>query len=243
MSTLGDYASTLPLVKFDERGLVPCIVHSSTGSVRMLAYMNREALERTFVTGKVTFYSRSRAALWVKGETSGHYLHAEDLRVDCDGDSLLVRARCEGPTCHRGLVSCFSHEGEDEAALVPVDASAAAPPPHAIAFLSELEDLLRQRKAHASSSGSYTEKLFSQGTDRIAKKVAEESGEVLLAAKNLEREPGSEQAREDFAGEAADLVFHLDMLLVQHGLGLADVARVLEKRHASRVVPSTSPES
>ena len=230
MSNLGDYASTLPLVKFDERGLVPCIVHSSTGSVRMLAYMNREALERTFATGKVTFYSRSRAALWVKGETSGHFLHAEDLRVDCDGDSLLVRARCEGPTCHRGLVSCFSHEGEDEAALVPVDTRA----PHEIAFLSELEDVLRQRKAHASSGGSYTEKLFSQGTDRIAKKVAEESGEVLLAAKNLEREPLSERAREDFAGEAADLVFHLDMLLVQHGLGLADVARVLEKRHASR---------
>lgn len=232
MSNLGNYASTLPLVKFDERGLVPCIVHSSTGSVRMLAYMNREALERTFATGKVTFYSRSRAALWVKGETSGHFLHAEDLRVDCDGDSILVRARCEGPTCHRGLVSCFSREGEDEAAIVPM--ASASSGAEAIAFLSELEDVLRERKAHASSSGSYTEKLFSQGTDRIAKKVAEESGEVLLAAKNLEREPASEQAREDFAGEAADLLFHLDMLLVQHGLGLADVARVLEKRHASR---------
>jgi phosphoribosyl-ATP pyrophosphohydrolase/phosphoribosyl-AMP cyclohydrolase len=205
----------------------------------MLAYMNREALERTFATGKVTFYSRSRAALWVKGETSGHFLHAEDLRVDCDGDSLLVRARCEGPTCHRGLVSCFSHEGEDEAALVPV---ASPRMPESIAFLSELEGVLRERKAHASPSGSYTEKLFSQGTDRIAKKVAEESGEVLLAAKNLERDPSSDKAREDFAGEAADLVFHLDMLLVQHGLGLADVARVLEERHASRgaVAPGSS---
>jgi phosphoribosyl-AMP cyclohydrolase / phosphoribosyl-ATP pyrophosphohydrolase len=212
-------------VKYDDSGLVPCIVQDTSGEVRMLAYMNAESLARTLATGKVTFYSRSRKALWQKGETSGHYLHVSDLRLDCDGDAILVRARCEGPTCHRNLPSCFSDEAEPEQTLLP--------DPHGIAFLGNLEDLLRARKAKKSLEGSYTERLFFQGIDRIAKKVVEEAGEVVIAAKTVESHD-SPEARTEFLGEAADLLFHLDMLLVHHGASLAEAVRVLEARHAAR---------
>lgn len=210
-------------VTFDAQGLVPCIVQDTSGEVRMLAYMNAESLARTIETAKVTFYSRSRRSLWLKGETSGHFLHAEDVRLDCDGDAILVRARCEGPTCHRDVPSCFSRDDEPTKALVPN--------PHGLAFLGRLEDLLREKQANKSATGSYTERLFFLGTDRIAKKVVEEAGEVVIAAKNVERSEAPE-VRADFLGEAADLLFHLDLLLVHHGARLADAVSVLESRHA-----------
>jgi phosphoribosyl-ATP pyrophosphohydrolase/phosphoribosyl-AMP cyclohydrolase len=214
MSTHPKTSVDITRVRFDERGLVPCIVQSEHGDVRMLGYMNEASLLQTQATGRVTFFSRSRQKLWVKGETSGHFLHLRSLSVDCDGDALLCVARCEGPTCHTGTRSCFSPE--------------AAP---GTSFLAELETLLQGKKASASKEGSYTEKLFASGTDRIAKKVVEEAGEVVIAAKTLDADAAT---RADFLGEAADLVFHLTMLLAHEGATLSEVAEVLRARHAAR---------
>lgn len=202
-------------VKFDEKGLVPGIVQSPGGEVRMLGYLSPESLEKTLETGLVTFWSRSRRSLWTKGETSGNTLKVVDIRIDCDGDALLIVAEPAGPTCHRGTDSCF--EGDP------------LPQP----WLERLEDLLRQRKATASLEGSYTQKLFARGVDRIAKKVVEEAGEVVIGAKNFALEP-SDFNRTEFLGEAADLLFHLQMLLVSQGFSLQDAALVLRERHRQR---------
>lgn len=191
-------------------GLIPGIVQDRAGEVRMLAWLNREAYQRTLDTGFVTFWSRSRQALWTKGETSGNRLKLIQIRPDCDADTLLILAEPEGPSCHRGTESCFDGE----------------PAPATLPWLGRLEALLKSRKAVASLEGSYTQKLFAQGVDRIAKKVVEEAGEVILAAKNNDREA--------FVGEAADLIFHLDMLLVERGASLLDVVEVLHQRHAER---------
>lgn len=205
----------LDQVNFDAQGLVPGIVQTPGGEVRMLAYLNRASLERTLASGFVTFWSRSREALWTKGETSGNRLRLLELRLDCDGDALLIIAEPEGPTCHRGTDACFD--------------GAALPQP----WLERLEDLLRQRKATASVTGSYTQMLFARGVDRIGKKVVEEAGEVVIGAKNHASEP-SDRHREEFLGEAADLLFHLQVLLVSQGFSLQDAARVLQERHLQR---------
>ena len=205
----------MKLVKFDLQGLVPGIVQTPGGEVRMLAYLSRESLERTLETGFITFWSRSRKSLWVKGETSGNRLKLVELRLDCDGDALLIIAEPEGPTCHRGTDSCF--EGD------------VLPQP----WLERLEDLLRQRQATASMDGSYTQQLFARGVDRMGKKVVEEAGEVVISAKNFASEP-SQQHQEEFLGEAADLLFHLQMLLVSQGCSLQDAALVLRNRRQQR---------
>jgi len=197
-------------LRFGPDGLIPGIVQDRSGEVRMVAWLNQDALQRTLDTGFVTFWSRSRQALWTKGETSGNRLKLVQIRQDCDDDTLLILADPEGPSCHNGTLSCF--DGETWPATLP--------------WLGRLEGLLRQRKAEANLSGSYTQKLFAQGVDRIAKKVVEEAGEVILAAKNDDRK--------EFLGEAADLLFHLDMLLLERGASLLDVVEVLHKRHAER---------
>lgn len=204
------------LLRFDSDGLIPGLVQSPTGEFRMLAWLNREALQRTLDSGFVTFWSRSRQALWVKGETSGNRLRLLQVRPDCDGDALLILAEPEGPSCHRGTASCF-----DAAPGEPQEMGPATLP-----WLGRLEDLLRARQATANPAGSYTQKLFAQGLDRIAKKVVEEAGEVILAAKNDDRDA--------FLGEAADLLFHLELLLVARGAGLLEVVEVLHRRHAER---------
>ncbi len=208
----------LDLLTFDNDGLIPGIVQSRTGEVRMVAWLNREALQRTLDTGFVTFWSRSRQSLWVKGESSGNRLRLVQIRPDCDADALLILADPEGPSCHRGTESCFdpSHErGQNQ-----------APWPATLPWLGHLETLLKARKATADPAGSYTQKLFAQGVDRIAKKVVEEAGEVILAAKNDDHEA--------FVGEAADLLFHLDLLLVERGASLLEVVKVLQQRHGDR---------
>jgi phosphoribosyl-ATP pyrophosphohydrolase/phosphoribosyl-AMP cyclohydrolase len=197
-------------LRFDSGGLIPGIVQSRSGDVRMVAWLNREALRRTLDTGFVTFWSRSRQSLWVKGETSGNRLRLVQIRTDCDADALLILADPEGPSCHRGTESCF--DGEPWPATLP--------------WLGHLEALLQARKAAADPAGSYTQKLFAQGVDRIAKKVVEEAGEVVIAAKNDDREA--------FLGEAADLLFHLDLLLLERGVSLLDVVAVLQQRHGER---------
>lgn len=200
---------------FDAEGLIPGIVQSPGGEVRMLAYLNREALEATLATGFVTFWSRSRRRLWTKGESSGNRLNLLEIRPDCDRDALLILARPEGPTCHTGAASCFAGE------------------PLALPWLAHLEQVLGERRAAASPQGSYTERLFAAGVDRIGKKVVEEAGEVILAAKNLEREASSAN-RDLFLNEAADLLFHLQLLLLEQGASLPEAVRVLQERHRAR---------
>nr|WP_320131337.1 bifunctional phosphoribosyl-AMP cyclohydrolase/phosphoribosyl-ATP diphosphatase HisIE [uncultured Holophaga sp.] len=199
----------LTTLKFDEQGLIPGIVQDLYGEVRMMAWLNREALEKTLATGYATFWSRSRKALWTKGETSGNRLKVVQIRPDCDRDTLLILADPEGPSCHNGTSSCF--DGPE-------------PWPTTLPWLGRLETLLKDRKAHADAEGSYTQKLFARGVDRIGKKVVEEAGEVVIAAKNDDRE--------EFLGEAADLIFHLDLLLLNYGASLNEAIEVLHKRHA-----------
>jgi len=190
-------------------GLLPAIVqHAQTGEVLMLGYMNAEALAATQQSGHVTFFSRSRQRLWTKGESSGHVLALQSIRVDCDADTLLVGALPQGPTCHTGTSSCF---GE-----------AVRPP---LGFLAELDALVAQRHAERPE-GSYTTRLFEGGVRRIAQKVGEEGVETALA--------GVVQGDEELLGEAADLLFHLTVLLRARGLSLADVADVLAARHAGK---------
>jgi phosphoribosyl-AMP cyclohydrolase / phosphoribosyl-ATP pyrophosphohydrolase len=191
-------------------GLVPAVVqHADAGTVLMLGYMNAEALERTHRTGLVTFWSRSRKALWTKGETSGHALRFVNAAIDCDGDTLLVLARPAGPVCHLGSVTCF---GEN----------APAPAAGALAVLASLDSLIDARERDRPT-GSYTTSLFESGVARIAQKVGEEAIETVLAA----------ATRDDdgLLDESADLVYHLMVLLRSRGLGLGDVARVLAERH------------
>lgn len=188
------------------KGLIPAVVQDAdTGLVLMLGYMNEEALAHTRRSGQVTFYSRSKQRLWTKGESSGHFLELVSLAVDCDADTLLVLARPRGPTCHNGTTTCFGDfPGPD------------------LAFLGELDRLIETRHRERPA-GSYTTKLFDAGTRRIAQKVGEEGVETALAA--------VAQDADALLGEAADLVYHLTVLLRDKGLGLADVARRLRERH------------
>ena len=190
-------------------GLLPAIVQDAdTGSVLMLAYMNREALGETLARGRVVFFSRSRGVLWEKGETSGNTLELVDLVADCDGDTLLVTARPKGPACHRNTPTCFG-----DGALRPEDA---------VHFLARLEAVIAQRIAD-QPEGSYTAKLFASGTKRMAQKVGEEGVEVALAA------TGGEDS--ELIAESADLIYHLTLLLKARGLSLGQVAAELAARH------------
>lgn len=201
--------ATLDWAKGD--GLLPAVVqHHLTGEVLMLGYMNRDALEQTLRDDKVTFYSRSKARLWTKGESSGHVLVLKSVRIDCDADTLLIGAEPHGPTCHLGTSSCF---GESEKVRPP------------LGFLAELDALVARRNIERPA-GSYTTQLFEGGIRRMAQKVGEEGVETALAA--------AVQGDEELLGEAADLLFHLTVLLRARGLGLADAVSVLVKRHATR---------
>lgn len=193
-------------------GLVPAIVqHAERGAVLMLGYMNREAAAATLARRRVVFFSRSKQRLWEKGETSAHSLEFVAMHADCDRDALLVLARPMGPVCHEGTATCFG-DG-------PLSAA------EQLAFLASLEKIIEQR-AGASAESSYTARLFGAGPRRIAQKVGEEGVEVALAGVSAD-----EQA---LVNEAADLVFHLAVLLRSRGLSLARVAGELESRHLGR---------
>jgi phosphoribosyl-ATP pyrophosphohydrolase/phosphoribosyl-AMP cyclohydrolase len=192
-------------------GLLPAIVqHWLSGEVLMLGYMTAQALEATQRLGKVTFFSRSKQRLWTKGESSGNVLVLKGIGVDCDRDTLLVHAQPLGPTCHTGSSSCFGEM--------------ASPP---LGFLAELDHLIMRRHAERPA-GSYTTGLFEGGLRRMAQKVGEEGVETALAA--------VAQDDAELLGEAADLLFHLDVLLRARGAGLAEVAALLKRRHAERNV-------
>jgi phosphoribosyl-ATP pyrophosphohydrolase/phosphoribosyl-AMP cyclohydrolase len=195
-----------------EGGLVPAIIQDAESyQVLMLGYMNEESYKRTLETGKITFFSRSRSELWVKGETSGNFLNHVSHAIDCDNDALLFLAKPVGPTCHRGTVSCFDEENaSDKAALI-----------NPVAFLPALQSLLDERK-RTMPEGSYTSKLFKKGLDKIAQKVGEEAVETVIAAKN---------DNEELLYEASDLLFHLMVLLTERGMRIEDLAKELQGRH------------
>ena len=190
-------------------GLVPAIVqNAATLQVLMLGYMNAAALRQTLRTKKVTFFSRSKQRLWVKGETSKNFLHLVSVTVDCDNDTLLVMARADGPTCHRGTPSCFGERGASGAG-----------------FLAHLDQVVAAR-LKSGDRKSYTVRLAREGVARVAQKVGEEGVETALAALS--------GGKAGFTGEAADLLYHLIVLLRVKKLSLADALAVLEKRHAPK---------
>jgi phosphoribosyl-AMP cyclohydrolase / phosphoribosyl-ATP pyrophosphohydrolase len=193
-------------------GLLPVIVqHVVSGQVLMLGYMNEEALKATVSSGNVTFYSRSKQRLWVKGETSGHFLKVTSMVADCDDDTILVLANPIGPTCHEGTQSCFG------------DTVATAA--QRFSFLAQLENVITSRIAE-QPEGSYTARMWQKGPTRMAQKVGEEGVEVALAA--VTQDDGQ------LIGEAADLVFHLALVLKSRNLSLTNVIQELEQRHAAK---------
>lgn len=193
-----------------DNGLLPAVVqHCDTGRVLMVGYMNEEAYSTTVSTGRVTFFSRSKGRLWVKGESSGNWLTVKSIALDCDSDAVLIQALPAGPTCHTGQESCFDHAENGEKR------------PILGAFLNELTNTIRERHTRGGS-GSYTAELFSSGLDRIVQKVGEEGVEVVIAGKNDDTDK--------LVDESADLVFHLMVLLEARGVTLRDVEQRLQAR-------------
>ncbi|MFC4800040.1 bifunctional phosphoribosyl-AMP cyclohydrolase/phosphoribosyl-ATP diphosphatase HisIE [Neobacillus sp. GCM10023253] len=203
-------------IKFDEKGLVPAIIQDAeTLEVLTLAYMNKESLAKTLETGETWFYSRSRQELWHKGETSGNTQSVVNIKYDCDQDALLVLVNPKGPACHTGAVSCFSGEEVADRKSSLGDYQ----------ILQTLEKVILDRERERPE-GAYTTYLFEKGVDKILKKVGEEAAEVIIAAKN--RDHG------ELKWEAADLLYHLQVLLVEQGLPFKEVLRTLEERHKDR---------
>lgn len=185
-------------------GLVPVIIQNSiTMQVLMLGYMNKEALDKTIEEKKVTFYSRSKQRLWTKGETSNNFLIVDQIFVDCDNDTILIKAFPEGPTCHTGSISCFNEDTSK-------------------GFLYQLENVIEER-IKSGSEASYTSKLFNRGVNKVAQKVGEEAVELVIEAKddNIDL----------FKNEAADLLYHLIILLKTKDIQLKDIEEVLIDRH------------
>lgn len=185
-------------------GLLPVIVQDAkTKVVLMLGYMNEEAFAKTEKEGKVTFFSRSKQRLWTKGETSGNFLMVKDIKVDCDQDTILIKAEPIGPTCHKGTDTCFNEKNEGD-------------------FLSYLGAVIKERKENPSDK-SYTSSLFTKGINKVAQKVGEEAVEVVIEAKD--------DNEELFLNESADLLFHYMILLEAKGYSLEDVKNILKERH------------
>ncbi len=192
-------------IDFDKSGgLVPVIIQDvNTLQVLMLGYMNAEAYEKTKSEGLVTFFSRSKMRLWTKGETSGNYLYVKDIQIDCDRDTILVKAQPMGATCHTGSTSCFAEETDK-------------------GFVYKLEDIINERITSGDES-SYTKKLYSKGVNKIAQKVGEEAVELVIEAKDSNENL--------FVNEAADLLFHYLILLKYKGIHFEDIETVLAERH------------
>lgn len=204
---------TLEELRFDDEGLIPAVVQEAdTGELLMVAWMDRAALEATLTTGLTHFWSRSRGALWRKGETSGHAQHVQGVYADCDGDTLLVQVHQDGVACHTGARSCFFNAIRGEGA--------------AANMLERLERVVEARKA-AAPPGSYVAALLAKGEAAICRKIGEEATEVVTAALGGE---GNQRVVE----EMADLWFHAIVLLVERGIPLGDVLRELARRHAGR---------
>lgn len=198
-------------INFDKSpdGLIPVVIQDDqTGKVLMLGYMNQEAWQKTEAEGVVTFFSRSKQRLWTKGETSNNFLHVRQMMVDCDGDTLLIKASPDGPTCHTGADTCFEEVNQGKGQ-----------------FLNHLQAIIHDRKVNPSDA-SYTTSLFNKGINKIAQKVGEEAVELVIEAKDNNDDL--------FRGEAADLLFHFLVLLEQKNMNLDDIIAVLQTRHAGK---------
>ena len=194
-------------LNYNSEGLIPAIIQDAdTDKVLMLGHMNPESYDKTLASGKVTFWSRSRKEIWTKGETSGNFLHYISMEVDCDNDTLLVKARPDGPTCHTGSDTCWSDSNELSN----------------IGFVGHLERVIDERYNDRSEE-SYTSHLFNLGVNKIAQKVGEEAVELVIEAKD--------ENDDLFLGEAADLLFHYLVLLRDRGMSLSKVVEVLKQRH------------
>lgn len=204
MNNLKDI-SQLDFSKLD--GLIPAVIQDAeTQKVLMLGFMNKEAAEKTLELGKVTFFSRTKNRLWTKGEESGNFLNVVSIAVDCDEDTLLIKANPQGPTCHKGDDTCFQEKNEADE----------------IRFLTYLQDFIDKRKAEMPE-GSYTTSLFEKGTRKITQKVGEEAVETIIGAMANDDE--------NFIYEAGDLIYHLIVLLTHKGYRIEDIIRELKKRH------------
>jgi phosphoribosyl-ATP pyrophosphohydrolase/phosphoribosyl-AMP cyclohydrolase len=187
-------------------GLVPAIVQDSvSGRLLMQGYMNEDALQKTKQSGQVTFFSRSKNRLWTKGESSGNFLELVSIAVDCDGDSILIKANPRGPVCHTGSDTCFDESNDSKTG-----------------FIDQLREIIKDRKNNPNQN-SYTASLFAKGINKIAQKVGEEAVEIVIEAKD--------DNKELFLGEAADLLFHYLILLEAKGYELDEVMQVLMERH------------
>lgn len=203
-------------LKFNEQGLIPAVLQNkTTKEVLMVAYMNQEAFDKTVETGKATFYSRSRQQLWVKGETSGNFMYVDEIKLDCDNDTLLLLVNPNGPACHTGNRTCFyrtvdggnvaeCENNEDLSDVMAVD-----------------EAVIIDRKNNPEP-GSYTNYLFDKGEDKILKKVGEEAAEVVIAGKNRDKA--------EIAYEVSDLIYHLTVMLVDNDMTWNDIYREMKKR-------------
>ena len=213
----------------DERGLVTAVVqHAVTGQVLMVGMMNEDALAATLASGRVTFWSRSRQTLWEKGETSGNTLALRDIRIDCDGDALLVTAEPAGPTCHTGKPSCFFRALAPEG-LVPDEGPPEGPPAGPDAVLARVFAVVLARKAGRGATQaegrSYVRDLLASGTTKVEAKLREEADELARAL--------ASESRERVAAEAADVVFHMLVALAARDVDLSEVAAVLAGRHGT----------
>ena len=201
-------------IKFDEKGLIPAIVQDgTTKEVLTLAYMNRESLEKSIETGETWFFSRSRQELWHKGATSGNTQKITEMKLDCDQDALVVVVNPAGPACHKGETSCFTENiyESNDASNTPNTQ-----------ILLQLEQIIKEREKERPE-GAYTTYLFEKGLDKILKKVGEEAAEVIIAAKNRDSE--------ELKWEAADLIYHLLVLLREQDLPFVEILNILERRY------------
>lgn len=201
-------------IAFDEKGLIPAIVQDAdSGQVLMLAYMNRQSLEKSLESGETWFFSRSRQQLWHKGESSGNYQQIREIRYDCDQDTLLVQVTPVGPACHTGKRSCFYRKLSGDGIEYSEDGLKD--------IIGQLFATIEDRRLNPKA-GSYTTYLFNEGIDKILKKVGEETAEVIIGAKN--------QSKEEFLYESADLIYHLLVLTAQMGCSPEDIEKELYSR-------------
>lgn len=215
----------LETLKFDEKGLIPAIVQDAeTKEVLTLAYMNRESLEKSLKTRETWFYSRSRQELWHKGETSGHTQRISGIKYDCDQDALVILVNPKGPACHKGTISCFEESLMEEDSTTNKLSESTD-----YQILDSLQRVIKTREQERPE-GAYTTYLFEKGVDKILKKVGEEASEVIIAAKNRDSE--------ELKWEAADLIYHLLVLLEEQKLPFQEVLKVLSKRHENTDKPN-----
>ncbi len=210
-------------INFDKSpdGLIPAVIQDAeTGKVLMLGYMNREAYDKTATENIVTFFSRSKQRLWTKGETSNNFLHVREMLVDCDGDTLLIKANPAGPVCHTGADTCFNEDNLGKSSSEQANPEPSSPGRGQ--FLNYLQGIIHDRKINPSES-SYTTTLFNRGVNKIAQKVGEEAVELVIEAKDNNDDL--------FKGEAADLLFHFLVLLEHKNIDLDDIVAVLQTRH------------